>query len=959
MEKIRQNIFGIGEVYELQKEGQWVEKNRESYREYGYFGGGSVSITYYSSLGRIDYSNDTLTENIRFGLSAARTALAATGNSNFGYFGGGANPSIRSNVDRIDYSNDTYNTRVANYTNYNHSAVGNSNYGYFGGGLLPGTPRSTIDRIEYSNDLNSSTVRSYLTAGKMRLSATGNSNFGYFVGGHIISSIDRINYFNDTVNASSRGPLNTLNSSSRSTGNNNFGYVAGGSNTPGSIAYSNIERINYSNDTTIASNRSFLNIAKGFASATGNSNFGYFSGGSTPSSSLTYSSNERIDYSNDTTTTSVRGPLSLARSSHEATSSASFGGSPVSYLGAPWVATTPFGYFSGAALGALDRVDYTNDTAATTLRSQLSDTRNSLAATGNSSYGYYGGGGGGGLSAVERISYSNDNASASVRGPLSLARFTLAATGNSNFGYFGGGSVPGSTAVSTVDRINYTNDTAAASLRGSLSLSRRLISATGNSNFGYFYGGFPEPFSRIERIDYSNDGITASQRGFIAVSRYNGGSTGNNNFGYFAGGGTPSIVTTVDRIDYSNDTATSSIRGPLSSQAKYALRSTGNQNFGYFGGGLPGPVSRVDRIDYSNDTQAASARGPLSSARYQLAASSSQAYGGAPNTTTDPIPTYIRANTVWNDSNTLDVPYKRVLGSYGYFGGGSAFPKSTIDRIDYSNDLTTASIRGPLSLNRYQFSATGNSNFGYYIAGNIASPTVVVTSIDRMDYSNDGATALLRGNTTSGANGRSFGATGNSNFGYIGNWLYVSTTNRIDYSNDNLTASIRGPLSSAKAYTSATGNENFGYFGGGYSPGPTNWSKVDRIDYSNDLSRSSVRGPLSLARYATGSTGNSNFGYFGGGATFPPQVYYSTLDRIDYSNDTTTAISRSPLNFTAGRLAATGSSNFGYFGGGGAIAIFSRIDRLDYSNDTQTASIRGPLSSERQQLAASTNARNS
>jgi len=37
MEKIRQNIFSIGEVYELQRENQWVEKNRETFREYGYF----------------------------------------------------------------------------------------------------------------------------------------------------------------------------------------------------------------------------------------------------------------------------------------------------------------------------------------------------------------------------------------------------------------------------------------------------------------------------------------------------------------------------------------------------------------------------------------------------------------------------------------------------------------------------------------------------------------------------------------------------------------------------------------------------------------------------------------------------------------------------------------------------------------------------------------------------------
>jgi hypothetical protein len=43
------------------------------------------------------------------------------------------------------------------------------------------------------------------------------------------------------------------------------------------------------------------------------------------------------------------------------------------------------------------------------------------------------------VSTVDRIDYSNDTATASPKGPLSVARNRLAATGNSSFGYFGGG----------------------------------------------------------------------------------------------------------------------------------------------------------------------------------------------------------------------------------------------------------------------------------------------------------------------------------------------------------------------------------------------------------------------------------------------------------------------------------------------------------------------------------------
>ena len=51
----------------------------------------------------------------------------------------------------------------------------------------------------------------------------------------------------------------------------------------------------------------------------------------------------------------------------------------------------------------------------------------------------------------------------------------------------------------------------------------------------------------------------------------------------------------------------------------------------------------------------------------------------------------------------------------------------------------------------------------------------------------------------------------------------------------------------------ATGNASFGYFGGGHPAKST----VDRIDYSNDTATASPKGPLSVARYALAATGNS------------------------------------------------------------------------------------------------------
>ena len=112
---IRNDVFGLEQIYQLQIEGQWSTKgdvwNTPSPflltgpAPFGYFGGGNGSV---STVDRIDYSNDTATALLRGPLSVGRQLVAATSNADFGYFGGGGpSPSAVSTVDRIDYSNDT------------------------------------------------------------------------------------------------------------------------------------------------------------------------------------------------------------------------------------------------------------------------------------------------------------------------------------------------------------------------------------------------------------------------------------------------------------------------------------------------------------------------------------------------------------------------------------------------------------------------------------------------------------------------------------------------------------------------------------------------------------------------------------------------------------------------------------------------------------------------------------
>ena len=183
------------------------------------------------------------------------------------------------------------------------------------------------------------------------------------------------------------------------------------------------------------------------------------------------------------------------------------------------------GWFGGggtpAVVSTVDRITYATDTATASVRGPLSIAMARLAAAGNTTDGWFGGGYGSPApnkrSSVQRITYATDTATASGRSPLSSARYMLAATGNTTYGWFGGGEFPG---VSTVDRITYANDTETASVRGPLNSVRYGLAAAGNSTDGYFGGGGPGVLSTVERITYATDTATANVRGPLSLARY-------------------------------------------------------------------------------------------------------------------------------------------------------------------------------------------------------------------------------------------------------------------------------------------------------------------------------------------------------------------------------------------------------------------------------------------------------
>lgn len=170
-----------------------------------------------------------------------------------------------------------------------------------------------------------------------------------------------------------------------------------------------------------------------------------------------------------------------------------------------------------------------------------------------------------------------------------------------------------------------------------------------------------------------------------------------------------------------------------------------------------------------------------------------------------------------------------------------------------------------------------------------------------------------------------------------------STVSRIDFTNDTVTALSRGPLSLGRTQLGGAGNASYGWFTGGYNTsGPTGTlSTVDRIDYANDSpTTASPRGNLAINRKNSPVTlSNTTYLWVAGGVTGE-----SSIERITMSNDTIATSLRGNLARTIANSAGTSDSSFGWVTGGNSN---SRIDRIEFANDTASASIRGPLNETR------------
>ena len=305
------------------------------------------------------------------------------------------------------------------------------------------------------------------------------STAGWFAGGTNgagnQSRVSRITYATDTDTGTTRGPLSTVPYNyGASTGTFDYGWFGGSYTSSSPYSVSTVQRITYVTDTNTASIRGPLNRIVGeLAATTDGTTYGWFGGGygSTPGPNSINSLVSRITYATDTATATARGPLSVAVRSHGASGDTTYG----------WFGG---GYKSGGPISTVSRITYASDTDTASARGSLSAVCYGMATTGNSTAGYFGGGAGlpigtpGIRSTVDRIIYATDTATASTRGPLNITcKWLAASTDNNTYGWWGAGT-PGPTQISSVSRITFATDTAVASTRGPLSTSVVQLSAT-------------------------------------------------------------------------------------------------------------------------------------------------------------------------------------------------------------------------------------------------------------------------------------------------------------------------------------------------------------------------------------------------------------------------------------------------------------------------------------------------
>jgi hypothetical protein len=295
--------------------------------DWAIFGGGQVSTGRVATTDKHTYTSNVNTAATALG--GVQSALAATGNSTVGIFGGGSPSTSGKYTNKYTYANDTVSPgTLLGAFRQGLGATGNATIGIFGWGdfYSNSTMQNYLDKYTYATDtVAAATV---FGTGYSWLAAAGNSTIGIFSGGQVSNSAysganSYVNLFRKYTYASDTNTGTTTSGITKAgqaaAGNATVGLFSGGFTGLGV----NVTLTGYSDLYTYASNTvtqaTGLAIARGLMAAAGNPTVAIFAGGTSSTNATSYiSAKQQYTYASNTSTTRVA--LSQARHSLAAAS---------------------------------------------------------------------------------------------------------------------------------------------------------------------------------------------------------------------------------------------------------------------------------------------------------------------------------------------------------------------------------------------------------------------------------------------------------------------------------------------------------------------------------------------------------------------------------------------------------------------------------------------------------------
>ena len=776
---------------------------------------------------------------------------------------------------------------------------------------------------------------------------------GYVVGGknssnNSVSNYQAITYSNDTLaNIANlpyvrRGPYGVSSPS--------IGYTIGGIAGPGEFN-SNINKLTLSTQTHAVLPGASLSAAYGEGGSCGSSTAGYVCGGKAPAEPNGYTRLEKLTYSTETMER-IPGSNMPGYPSGVYNNSASGDGDNAGY----WV--------GGATQGGsrVNKFTYASDAWGTlpNLPGSPNLNRSQKAGQASSDTGFYLVGGSNPYSSrVQKVTFASGTNSIVTNStvPTSNGRMQLTGTGSPSSGYFAGG-----TQTSIVERLNFSTNSMSRlpaldlstglSDLGSLSsvadnkklpdITQTFTGKVASFDFGYATGGeqaSPYPGSgntRTFKVKYSTDTsarIPSADQNIATRYQF---AAGNSTNGYVAGGLSGSVPgdgsESMDKFHYSTDTRSYNPNWGNRRAASFAMTNEGRTHFYGLGGyGQPSsnPKDNGYKMDYATES-----------------------------------PSTLPSNANLSISRRAGAPYV-TKSNEGYMAGGGAWPgdqRSNVDKIQFGSDTTSripgANLPNEVSNNHGTSESSAGYSFGGVRSGTFYSYLYKTTFATDTSENNPASLPALNSKITT---------MGNPTNAYLaGGWAsnpgpgyHMSTLYKYTYSTETFSQLPNLPTVMVSGAGMSAGDDNMPFqvppvstptptkspgpafngalWMGGYNALTNQYtSSGGKIDFSTDAISNLPSTNLTGNRYNLAATSSSNAGYYG-------QAQTTQIVKVDYTTNSPSTLPGGlsggpggPGNDPRRRGAAFGLKTAGYFmqGSTGSSGNLSNLDKITYSSDT-------------------------